>query len=118
MWRCLALTICANLKLAKSALYFASLLKALNPNCRAYSILKCSSLGKLRIKPTPHSLSFEDSLTYRSCIKVADHAFGALQATELETKDFLSSSLNVNSDMKFATACPLMTAFTRCQISY
>lgn len=66
MWRCLALTMCANLKLARSALYSALLLEALNLNHSAYSILRHSRLEELRIKVASHPLSFEDFSTYKS----------------------------------------------------
>lgn len=103
MQTCLASTTYANIKSAKSVSYFASLWEALNPSYSAYSILKHSSLGELKTKPAPHSLSFEDLSTYKSHVKARRVIARNFSTLKLKSRVTLPSSLRVSLTMKFAT---------------
>lgn len=103
MQRCLALTICANLRPARNISYSALLLEALNLSHTAYSILRHSSLSELRTRPTPHPLSFEDPSTYQSHVGVGTIDARDSSAVEFKSRDISPSSLDVSSNMKSVT---------------
>lgn len=107
MWRCLAPTTYANLKSAKNASYFASLLEALNSSRRAYSIIRCFGSDEVRIRPAPHLWSFEDLSTYNSYVRAGCDAIEHSAAVELNLRSISFSSLGVRLTMKSTITCPL-----------
>lgn len=96
MWRCFAPAIYANLKSAKNASYFASLLEALKVSHNAYFIFRRSGSDNVKMSLALHLWSFKDLLKYNSQVGAGCDAVEGSTAVELDPRSISFSSLRVS----------------------